>query len=233
MLTYGATKAKSEATTNGMSSRYGFAAMFKSPDSLGRLMEILGNIATGQKMQVDPEGGASLLPSPPNIVCINYGDTLVDNVLSYCRRIPNIKASHQPGTNFVALCPAFFNLETSPDGKYCPKTKNKAPSPNEAWLQLTQTTAIAHELAHMYLGGGSLKPEVYKIADAYALSAADSLNNPSNYAFFLGGESHVHRLERRTDILQLCLLAVRTGLQLLIRTLRFESHSPVRQTCLS
>ena len=50
----------------------------------------------------------------------------------------------------------------------------------------TQYTTLVHELAHLYLPGGGLNPEVRGINSCINQPAAKKVINPSNFAYYAG-----------------------------------------------
>jgi len=179
----------------GISSPYGFSALFKSNDNIANVTRLFQNIANGAPVYVSPGTGRSIdfkIPKSPTFVCVNAGKSAaLDSWLNtWCEPSRRIDAIYNLNSEYIFLCPSFWNLEQEePDSTDCPRLRRNALTPNDGTLTLNQQSVLVHELAHMYGASGFHVPrdgkkEVYLPMEAVNLNAADSLLNAENFALY-------------------------------------------------
>ena len=172
----------SELKTNGMNSQYGASAFFKSSSNLVKVQNLYQSIADGQLISVPSIG-----PQSPIILCADSGTNT--GWFEFCEAHPGMAGWQKTGNNALILCPPFWSLiNDAPTQAFCPTTSGGVVSPSDATLQFSKQGALIHEMSHLYLVENAFQPEKYNINDNIALSAADSVNSPSNYAFFYSGK---------------------------------------------
>ena len=175
----------------GEASKYGFQALFKSSSNSQTVASVFAKIMnTGRN-----DDNAEQATFTPIMVCVpapasNEPTEDLETFYNACHENPKWRAMQPWGSSLTLFCPSFWEIPGVPTARNCPKKNNLGiMQPNENTLQLNKQSIFVHEMVHIYLrnsyGKGS---EVYKVADAVALSEQASLRNPSNYAFFYAGK---------------------------------------------
>ncbi|KAL6716163.1 hypothetical protein ACLMJK_005729 [Lecanora helva] len=177
----------------GVTSRHGYAAFFKTHQNLEAVRQVYQDILDGPDVPTSAGPGTPVRLTPPTIVCVNAGEPDTYRFHEYCSR-PAIRGSMVAGvpahTGIVFLCPQFFRLPRIPRPGSCPRMdyaiNQFAVADNGLELGRNQFAILVHEIAHVYLQergfGGEL--ETYGIQEAVALNASASYTNAMNYAFY-------------------------------------------------
>ena len=171
----------------GPNSEYGFEAFFKSFDAIDRVQQVFRAIVAGGDVAVG--GGAT---APPTLICLTPDDPLASIREGYqvvCVREGGRgpSAGHARGTQWVGICPSFYDEVIGARRRNCPQLQGNGQLPNNDVLQHNQMAILTHELAHLYGVPGDV--DIYLIQSCIDLEEAESLDNPSNYALYNAGES--------------------------------------------
>lgn len=175
----------------GTASKYGYAALFKTNDSIATISESFQDITNGA-------------PIPP----INYNPTLV--CLHPDETVPLFRGLYDQGcaggaramASFpklahVGLCPAFFKAGKRgldfPSPVDCPTlAANNTMTDARYSLVMNQYAFFVEEMLHLYLKGGSANEEQiedgFPVQEAVNLNATASLANVHNWALYAACE---------------------------------------------
>ena len=155
-----------------------FNAMFTTDTNRQAVNRMFQAIRAGRKVKT-PTGRESV-----SFACINGDDDDAYTKDLFQRICPDPRAGSAAtvGPN-IYLCPQLWDQGNIFAQVACPKVVDGKFAPNDGSLgSFPLFGALLHELTHTY--GASLQPEVYTIQDAYDLSPAKQILNPSNYVIY-------------------------------------------------
>ena len=100
------------------------------------------------------------------------------------------QAFYVMGGSYIFLCPTFWLAPVAPPTPACPSVFGNIWPESAAHVASYLTYVLIHELAHFYLGTGSLgmqsvPSEVYPINGCVALDRSNSIRNPQNYQYYV------------------------------------------------
>ena len=133
---------------------------------------LLRKISTGSKVKVDG------LFQPPTIECVINQRSLD---WDWCRQT-QLGGAWMHRTALVKLCPMWIILagnDLRPHASQCGRAF-RVYTELVAYITGTKYSVLLHELTHIYLGMGYLKPEVYDMKASMSLSGSEALRNPIN-----------------------------------------------------
>ena len=103
----------------------------------------------------------------------------------------DVVAAAQAGSELVALCPRFWELEEEPIERACPRLRRGVVTPNVDTLAVFQQSQLVHELAHLYGADGAVpgalvrgEREAYNVGDAVGLDEEAAVGNAASYALY-------------------------------------------------
>ena len=123
----------------------------------------------------------------PVVTCVDGRNPKLQRYWTRCLENPARRASTIDKFPIVVLCPSFFtDMAQYPSSNFCAKVVAAGTQLSHSFMVFTQLTTLVHEFMHVYGPRPALLPEIYDVNSCMALSAADSVKNPSNYAFYVG-----------------------------------------------
>ena len=183
----------------GIASKRGYGAFFKTDENIEEVIRVYQHIAAGSDVMIKSVPGSKLpglLVARPTLVCINDVPETASIYHNCTYDYPDTPLVHWEGSDLIALCPKFWSEKQKPTARIdCPRLRGSALSPNSMALSVNQEAMIVHQLVHMYQNVTRYPDEKMNIQDAVDLSAAASLANANNYAFYYAGQyNHVAKL---------------------------------------
>ena len=170
----------------GPASEFGFTALFKSPNAVPRVHELLNNVAEGSV----PYRGGCYPGFRPAVMCINANQVVTRKMRALCNQgYPAFTNTAFP--HVVMLCTSVWGLPDIRERNVkCPTldTQGKL-TPNTGALAMNPQALLVHEFLHVYNGVAGSGDEKYNLQDAVDLSEEDSLWNANSYALYVAGES--------------------------------------------
>ena len=181
----------------GIRSRHGFAAFFKSNSNIRHVANALRSVLKGRPIIISAERAASdqgPRARPPTFMCINEGDETTAEIMAECKEVKKGPLGIWPGTEVMALCPDAFNKTLHPYAtRTCPTLdRNGKFKPGDVSLVQGLFAKMVYSLVTMYypkmyetyVDWDSLKDMQY----AVELNARHSLLNRESYGFYAGGK---------------------------------------------
>lgn len=169
--------------STGISSEFGYSAIFKDPVSIPYIKAVLQKMAAGSPMPVETKhwpGSRS-----PIFICVrpNDRDPAMAQFISKCPD-PGTPAVLVPDSPWVVLCPSFFKMKVAPQSTDCPtmNLRGLMGSPNA--IIANQYSALIRQLAHFYLGREDHQPEVTNLNEVFSISADVTTRNARSYEFY-------------------------------------------------
>jgi len=169
--------------STGISSEFGYSAIFKDPASVPYIKAVLQKMVDGSPMPVETKHGPG--SRSPILICVrpNDRDPTMAQFTSKCTD-PGTPAVLVPDTPWVVLCPSFFRMKGAPQRADCPTTnlRDLMGSPNA--IIGNQYSALVRQLAHFYLGRDDHQPEVTDLNNIFSLPADVTTRNARSYEFY-------------------------------------------------
>lgn len=170
----------------GTSSKRGFAAFFKTQDSVAQVAHVFSQIEASTDLTVVSASGKK---APPTFICANDVPETKDLHSQCTTDHPDTPLVQQPSSANITICPSFWQEKKAVEGQAdCPRLKDSKLSPNSALLASNQEALIVRELAQLYLGMTEAANEVHNIQDAVNLNEQASLANADSYALYYAGK---------------------------------------------
>ena len=187
---------------NGLRSRYGLRAMFKSNENVAKVKQMLQNLVILRPMaNVMRDDIKNRVTSSPVFVCLTKGSEVdglsteeqksMDHLYNTCLNNTSYAMALEP-TAHIVLCPIFFRFLVAPPPTksaaiFCPIVPGNKYRGNFDQLFTFQSYFLLHELIHFYLGEANHPPEeeVYDANGLVSLNAAESLKNPRAYEYYI------------------------------------------------
>ena len=176
----------------GTKSTHGFAAFFKSDDSIPTVQKVFQTIIDGAAVGIDK--------TYPIIACTGPSVDLTRKAHADCLQSETNPFTPWPQYGVIFICPHFWDMLTIPFHSACPTvSSNNALVPGSEELTSNQDDALVHALVHLYGPGltsmASESNEVDDVQGAVNLNAKASLANANNYALYAAGKSSSQRPE--------------------------------------
>ena len=198
-------------SSNGIRSRHGFQAFFKSNESVPLIRNLFLDIQSGRSIPFEADSQLNSR-SHPQIFCATE---LLDQTGPLANLQPwrtcstNTEAVgfHYATTPYIVLCPPFWIYPAEPQpgrhncgtvglnnqfngGRSTDDGGETIPGVSQELLVGYQIYHLFHEIVHCYLGPNSLgeetvPKELYDWNECIALRASESVHNPMNYQLYL------------------------------------------------
>lgn len=160
-----------------------FSKFFNGVDP-HKVKSVLTGIAAGSSLFLNDQ------LHRPKIGCSNPDLPEFATSWAYCwQPNPPVFAMRLNTTPWVFLCPRVFREPRLPTHDNCVGQPFRGAFSTGQGLGQNQFSHLFHELVHLYLDGPGLTPEIYGIWAAIDLPPSESVENPSNYAFYLASRS--------------------------------------------
>lgn len=167
----------------GTTSQYGYSAFFKDDSNKAEVLQIYQRMAAGANVYV---GLDHISRKRPTFACAN---NVPETELAYRNCKPKTPLMSWVYTEFIFLCPLFWNMKPQTLPSDCPLVVRNTFTPNDDRLLQNQEALLVGSLVHLYHDFDS--HIVVTITDASELSASRSLLNAPNYALYYAGERSI------------------------------------------
>lgn len=200
---------------NGTDSKFGFKAMFKDDAVTSTVWLLLKHIVTFAKasgLQRLPS-----VPSRPRFACVDQqslqdyehlqlGYDPLQKCYSTLSRGKEAHVFYASGTQYIFICPSFFNIKVEPEKEPCPKIRdNKFTGSEVEFHDEYQTFNLIYALARFHLGANALDAESdpREVFDwnecVFNLNAVESVMNPTNTELYIASKYFSDAVSVDTD----------------------------------
>ena len=173
-----------------------FQAFFKDNQYETFIQQMFVNITNGNAL---PKPELST-PEAPTIACLTGPGEATENttagvrdLFEICSGNPKYAAFYRAQSNWIFLCPEFFNFPQQtpqPASQYCPNVEDNY-FVQAYWMNLVQNQMyiLMHEILHYYLDSAPYPStdavtEVTDINVAFNLAALDAVSNAESYVIY-------------------------------------------------
>ena len=174
-------------------SLHGYNTFFKNESSKTEVLEVYQEMADGAGIHIRGDTNRMRMRYP-TFICAN-NVTVTELFYRYCVRRPNTALMSWRRTEFMPLCPYFWEVKSRPSLSDCPLVVANTLTPNDDRLLNSQEALIVGALVHLYHNNN--EELITAITDVSELDATQSLLNAPNYAFYYAGREMVflHSIE--------------------------------------